>query len=158
MKRRRRQAGFTLLEVIVATLLMGLAVAGLMGAMTQSARNAARVVNHDRAALLAKRKMDELLSMSTWPRNVVMQGQFDEAQVGVPAGWRARVTFPERPPNAFPGVPVLQRVELEIWWQEGEQRRSMPLSAYRRATLVNEDMQYLPPAPPPGSVPPPVLP
>jgi general secretion pathway protein I len=149
---RRGRSGFTLLEVMVATLIAGVAIAALIGAMTQSSRNAMRVVDHDRGALLARRKMDELLAITVWPRGVVLQGQFDAQQTGVESGWSARAVFPERPPSASPGVPALQRVELEVWWKQGEDRRTIRLNAYRRVVLENDDMPLLPQPVQPGGV------
>ena len=53
--------GFTLLEMMVATLIMGIAVVGLLSGISAATRNAARVGDADRAVLLARTKMDELL-------------------------------------------------------------------------------------------------
>ena len=38
-----RRSGFTLLEVMVATLIMGIAVVGLIVGLTQSVKNASRL-------------------------------------------------------------------------------------------------------------------
>src|ERR1700730_13512709 len=59
--RRASQQGVTPLEVLVATLIMGIAVAGVLGGLSASARNAARLTQYDRATLLARAKMNELL-------------------------------------------------------------------------------------------------
>ncbi len=53
--------GFTLLEVMVASLIMGIAVAGVLSGLAGAARNASRLTDYDRATLVAKQKMDELL-------------------------------------------------------------------------------------------------
>ncbi len=53
--------GFTLLEMLVATAIMGIAVVALLANISTSMQNASRLTDYDRAALLAKRKMDELL-------------------------------------------------------------------------------------------------
>ncbi len=56
-----KSRGFTLLEMLVATLIMGIAVVALLSNISTSLRHASRVTDNDRAALAAKRKMDELL-------------------------------------------------------------------------------------------------
>ena len=56
----KRNRGFTLLEVMVATTIMAIAVVGLLSSLSASLRNAARLTDNDRSALLARRKMDEL--------------------------------------------------------------------------------------------------
>src|ERR1700732_4798184 len=56
-----REKGFTLIEVLVAAAIMGIAVAGILGGLSTAARNASKLTQMDRAALLARQKMDEIL-------------------------------------------------------------------------------------------------
>ena len=58
----RFRRGFTLLEVMVATTIMGIAVVTLLSALSTSVRNATRLTDYDRAVLLARAKMDALLA------------------------------------------------------------------------------------------------
>lgn len=136
------QRGFTLLEMLVATLIMGIAVIGLMAEITASMRNASRVTNRDRAALLARSKMDELLLTPDFPLDTPVQGDFNRSMTGgVPGGWRARLTRFEMPPNPAPGQQSLDRMSLEIWWMAGGERRTFALSGYRAHVLRAEDLQ-----------------
>jgi prepilin-type N-terminal cleavage/methylation domain-containing protein len=132
----RQQRGFTLLEALVATMIMGVAVAGILDALAASSRNVARLTQADRAVLLARTKMDELLVDDGLPRKTFLDGQFTAAQAGaMNAGWRARVTPIESAPQATDLNWVIDRIELEIWWMDGATRRSFSLEGYRRALL-----------------------
>ena len=136
---RHRKSGFTLLEVLVATLIMSIAVVGLLSALSTSLINAARLTGYDRAALLARRKMDEILITARLPKNTLLEGQFDPALVsGIQAGWKARVTPFEMPPGAGPGMAILERVELQIWWrhQEGDNPKTFVLETFRRVVIL----------------------
>src|ERR1700693_775512 len=100
MKKKSPQCGFTLLEMLVATLIMGIAVIGLMSEITASMRNASRVTNRDRAALLARSKMDELLLEPQLQVDSPVEGPLDPSLTGgVEGGWRARLTRFEMPPS-----------------------------------------------------------
>lgn len=138
MKRR----GFTLLEMLVATAIMGIATVGLLAALSTSLRNAARLTEADRVALLARRQMDALLLDPALPRFVVFGGEFDRAlSGGIPAGWRARLTPFEAPAGAGPGAAALERLELEIWWEPTPQkRRTFRLEGYRRGAVHPDDV------------------
>jgi general secretion pathway protein I len=137
-----KQRGFTLLEMLVATLIMGIAVIGLMSEITASMRNATRVTNRDRAALLARSKMDELLLDPLFPLDTPVQGAFDPSLTGgAEGGWRARLTRFEMPPVAAPGQQSLDRISLEIWWTAGGERRTFALSGYRAHMLRREELQ-----------------
>jgi len=139
--------GFTLLEMLVASLVMGVAVVGLLSGIDTSVRNAARLTDHDRAAMLARAKMDELLVDRKLPLNQVLNGAFDPSLTGgAQGGWRARATLYERPPGTGPGMPVTERVELEIWWETPSGNRSYRLTAYRAGELRMDDALNLPQA------------
>lgn len=131
------QRGFTLLEVLVATVIMGLAVAGLIAGLSQSVRNASRLTDYDRAAMLARTKMNELLLDVNLPFDGTVEGRFDPTQSGgVPFGWRAALRPFDAPPNAGPGTEILQRVALELWWEPSAgTRRTTQIESYRRAYI-----------------------
>ena len=133
--------GFTLLEMIVATTIMGVAIAGLMSGISSTTRNAARLRDYDRVVQLARLRMNSLLADPRVSRNVPQEGVFDPALTGgLDSGWRAQVTVVEKSSlMPAPGEYVLDRIQLEIWWMSGGQRRTFPLDSYRRRTLRQED-------------------
>ncbi|MBC8167554.1 MAG: type II secretion system minor pseudopilin GspI [Bryobacteraceae bacterium] len=140
MNARRR--GFTLLEVLVATTIMAIAVGGVLSALSSSMRNASRLSDYDRAAMFARRKMDELLVDQRLPKAVALEGRWDPAMTnGRLTGWRARVMPWEMTPDAAAEAAILERVELEVWWQEGDRRRTFSLEAYRRGILKAADIE-----------------
>ncbi len=125
--------GFTLLEVLVATLIMAIAVTGLLSALSTSLRTASRLTDYDRAVLLGRQKMDELLIADKLPKLTPFEGTWDQSVTGgAEMGWRARLSPFEKPPNAAPGTTFLERIQLEIWWMNGDQRRTFSLEGFRR--------------------------
>ena len=133
--------GFTLREVLVATLIMAIAVTGLLSALSTSLRSAARLTEYDRAALLAHQKMDELLLATRLQKIAIIEGTWAPELTGdMQIGWRARITPFEAPPGAGVGTPFLERVELEIWWMNGEQRKTFALEGFRRAVMTADDV------------------
>lgn len=135
--------GFTLLEVLVATLVMGIAISGILSGLAGATRNASRLTDYDRATLLARQKMDQLLVDRTAPRNQDLSGEFDPALTGKErTGWRARIAPFEAPPGGGPGVVGIDRVELEIWWMDGATRHSFSLEGFRRNRLQAGDRTF----------------
>ncbi len=124
--------GFTLLEMIVATTIMAVAIVGLLEGLSGSTHNAARLQDYDRAVELGRERMNELMLDLTLPRNTQVTGTFDPSVTGgLEAGWRAHLSTFEYPPEVRPGESVLDRVQLEVWWKSGSAIRTFTLEAYR---------------------------
>jgi len=137
----RTRHGFTLLEMMVATVILAVAIVGLLSGITGALRNAARLTEYDRAVQLARLRMNELVVDERLPRDVVVDGEFDRDQTGgLEAGWRARLANFEMPPAKAPGQIALDRIELEVWWLSGTQRRTFTLDAYRPHVLRPQDL------------------
>jgi general secretion pathway protein I len=128
--------GFSLLEVLVATVVMGIAVTGLIVGLSQSVKNASRLADYDRAAMLARTKMNDLLLDVNLPFDGSVQGTFDGSEAPVPSGWVAVVKPFDVPPNAGPGTVILQQIALQIWWQPpAGTRRNLQVEGYRRSRI-----------------------
>jgi len=126
--------GFTLLEMIVATTVMAIAVVGLLSGIAGAARNAAKLRDYERVVQLARMQMDFLLADRTVPAGGPARSTPRETG-GLEAGWQSRVTPSQMPPNVQPGQPVLDRIELEIWWTRADVRRTFTLDAFRTRFL-----------------------
>ena len=120
---------------------MAVAIVGLVSLLSTTLRNAARLTDYDRATILAKRKMDELLVTRQIPRGVAIQGSWTEQSTGsIPVAWRAVVRPFDVPPGAVPGAPVLDRIELTVYWHDGADReRTFSLEGFRRGILSPGD-------------------
>ena len=79
--------GFTLLEVLVATTIMAVAVVTLLGGISASMRNASRLTGYDQAVMRARSKMDELIVNHRVPSGAELEEKYDDT-----SGWHARIT------------------------------------------------------------------
>ena len=133
--------GFTLLEMVVATLIMAIAVVGLLSGISGATRNAARLREYDRAVQLARLRMNDLLMDYLMPRDTLVSGAFDPAVTGgIESGWRARLANFEMPPAPAPGQLALDRIELEVWWTSGKDHHTLTLDAFRSRVLKPGDV------------------
>ena len=132
-----KRAGFTLLEVLVATVIMGIAVTGLIVGLSQAVKNASRLADYDRAVMLARTRVNELLLDVALPLDGAVEGRFDPSQSGgIESGWRAVLKPFEALPDSGPGAVILQQVALQIWWQPPSgTRRVIQLESYRPAQI-----------------------
>jgi hypothetical protein len=127
--------------MIVATMIMAIAVVGLLNGISGATRNAARVRDYDRIVQLARLRMNDLLLDPTIASGGNLSGRFNpEAAGGLEAGWQARTSVFEMPPNPAANQAALERVELQIWWMSGPQRRTFNLEAFRERILRPADL------------------
>jgi general secretion pathway protein I len=124
--KRSSQRGFTLLEILVATTIMAIAVVGLLSNLSTSMRTASHITDADRAAQMARNKMEDLLVDINLPYQGTLEGTFDPN-----SGWTAQIGPFEGPPNYQPGATILQRIALVVWWRSGGNLRQFPVEAYR---------------------------
>ena len=130
--RTLKRRGFTLLEVLVASTIMAIAVGTIFAALSTSLRTASRVTERDQAALQAQRILNDLLANTTLPRGQQLQVQLNAAQYGMEADWRALVS----PMESGPGGWVVDRVALELIWRGGGGKPgSIQLDGYRTARM-----------------------
>jgi len=137
----KRERGFTLLEMIVSTLIMSIAVVGMMSGLAGATRNAARLRDYERIAQAARLRMNELMVDTTFLPDAPVNGNFDpEKTGGLEAGWQARASnFETSPPPQHPPMPgetVLDRIQLDVWWINGSSRRTFTLETIRRRVVL----------------------
>jgi general secretion pathway protein I len=119
--------------MVVATLIMAIAVVGLLSSISGAARNAARLRDYDRVVQLGRLRMNDILADPTVP----LTGTFDTGLTGgMEAGWEAQIAPFEAPPVPGPGALTLDHVRLEIWWMASGQRRTFTIEGLRRRMLV----------------------
>lgn len=123
IRTHRAPSGFTLLEVLIAMVIVGTAVTSLMYLMSGSLSNLRRVESASTALQKAKRQMNQLLAQEL-PQMVFSSGD-TPAVYGNEAGqwndlgrWEASAR-PLRDGGSFaPGTRVVPvRVVMDVWWK-----------------------------------------
>jgi general secretion pathway protein I len=136
-----RTRGFTLLEMLVASTIMAVAIVGLFSGIGGAVRNAARLRDYDRATQLSRMKMNELLADQNMGMSAERNGLFDPSLTGgIDIQWQARLSTVEMPPTVSIGQPCLQRIQLQIAWTNGSQQRTFTLDSFRTHILKNGDL------------------
>ena len=133
-----RREGFSLIEMIVATAILATAIIGLLTLTSVSLSNAAVIREYDRASMLARAKMSELLEVSPLPLGEVMAGAFDES-----TRWEVRTEPFDIVPPAIVGRAMLVRVELTVVWVAREREKFIQLEGYRSMRIQPEHERFL---------------
>jgi general secretion pathway protein I len=121
----KSSAGFTLLEVLVATAILGIAVSALLGAFSGSLRNMARAEGYERALLLGREQLNRMLIEGPL-RPGFTRGRWDDS-----TRWEAEVERwdprgrKDRPRDAE--LPPVAVIRFTIFWKGGTGEKSVTL-------------------------------
>ncbi|MFC4161821.1 type IV pilus modification PilV family protein [Chitinimonas lacunae] len=153
---RRSAQGFTLMEVLVALVIMGIGLTAILVAYSGSMRLMQESQVNHAAAVLARSKLDEYL---TDPTMEVVDRENEERYNGILYGYRMTIEEVDLIDAALAKrveLPlVLDRVLVQVFWGEGEQAREYRLVAYRTRPQKNtppgtgNPQQPSPPSTPP---------
>ena len=147
MKARARQSGFTLLEVLIAAVLIGSVFVAVVSLMSQSLRNIDRMKPHEVAILHAREVMNrQLLSgelqpgsmAGQWPDGYQWHGDIAALDF-VAIGKTTRQPEPVPPPSSnstasiAPGMNTLFQVKVRVTWGDRDNARNYELQTMQWA-------------------------
>lgn len=118
--------GLSLLEAAAATLLLSVAVAGVLSSIAVSLSSARAVRDHERALGLARSAMEEVLATDPLPLGTTLRGSLGEW-----AEWEAVAQLDHRFQAGAHGT-QLARIQLRVRWRSDGRRHSMALESHRR--------------------------
>ena len=121
---RRREAGFTLLEVIIALAILGVTFALAMQLLATGVRSAKAAEDYTHAALLARQKMGEIVVKPSF------EGSADGGELGGGFRWVSEVQ-PLPQEEELPAL--LYRVWVRVAWPGRRGEKSLDLYTLRMA-------------------------
>ena len=113
---RKKNAGFTLLEIMITIAIVGIALVAIMRALAMSVDVCNKSRNISIATLLAKGKMAEVESRG-FPDAEEISGDFEEEYPGFK--WERSISEI--------GMEGLRKVVVRVLWQEGESEENVEL-------------------------------
>jgi len=129
---RVKQSGFTLLEVLVAMALIGIAFSAAFVAISGAGQLTQKSIVHESALILARAKLDEVLSSKDY---LLTDEGGEDHYAGQNFGYQIKV----RPVNISPidgiekyAMPfILEDVGIEVFWGPKGSQQSYRLSTLR---------------------------
>jgi general secretion pathway protein I len=122
------EAGFTLLEVMVAVAILAMVLVTLMGVKNRSMQDVMVADHITTATLLAKREMTEILQNKTSrPKESETEDKFEE-EVFRDYTWKKTIT-PLTIPTAG-GPIIITEIKVAVLWQEGNRQEQVELVSY----------------------------
>ncbi|WP_428261892.1 type IV pilus modification PilV family protein [Haliangium sp.] len=130
-RRHSHQAGFSLIEIIIAMAVSLIGLAGLMSLYTTNSKANQRVTRTVEATALAQRSLEELRSIPVAPPSPSYDGPTLETNFGIPVvdaplpdvvghantTFQRRVTIQPLAPTSAP-TPTLFRIRMVVRWSD----------------------------------------
>ncbi len=127
-----RQLGFTLLEVLVAMALIGIGFSAAFVAISGTRRLSEKSLAHESARILARAKLDEVLSS---PTNALADDGKEDRYAGQVYAFQVKVrpvSLPVPPGIDNDTLPfVLEDVAIDVYWGPAGDQQTYRLSTMR---------------------------
>jgi len=135
----RSQRGFTLIEVVVAAAIFGIATASLFALLSRSLANLRKIDDVRHYQLAAEDLMDRTLLLSRLPPGGSIEGTLDKP----PAKWIVKITpwIPAVLENKAPDA--IMKIDVEVRWDGQSGERNIKLETLKAAVLsyANDDFK-----------------
>ena len=134
--------GFTLIEVIVAVAILGIAGSALFSLFGRSIDNIRRMEELHSYQLAGEEVMNRVLLLGRVPADGEARGRFDRTG----ADWTVRIL--PWVPETFEGRPdqAIIRIEVEVAWDGRAGRRNLTLETVRPSLLSYDEVDEFGPA------------
>lgn len=129
MSSKKREQGFSLLEVLVAFMVLALTLTIIMQIFSGGLRNIGRSDDHTRAVLLAESRLTELAASSLEPKELSGEaGNFRWAGAITVAGDEL---LGGAAPVEVNNPVALYKIQVNVSWGEAEKARQVALNTLR---------------------------
>ncbi len=134
---RTKSKGFTLIEVVVATAILGIVLTVIIQLFAGGLRLARVSKEYTRAVNYANAKMEEITSRQTLEEGTT-EGEFDETY-----HWRVTMNkvnlLPvEKPWEVKPPIQLF-KIRVDVLWKPGSKERSAGVETYRTMKVQDDE-------------------
>ena len=142
MGRAGDRAGFTLIEVLTAMMILAIAMVTILQLFSGGLRSAAVAGEYTRAVFHAREKMAELLLYDEM-QDAALEGTFDDGY-----SWRAEIRYLNPEPVAAEDVGSVSEpkwpldlfdISVEVAWDAGLRERRFRIQTVHAAKKIEED-------------------
>ena len=130
----RDQCGFTLIEILVAVMILAISVVVILQLFSGGLKASRLSGDYTRAIFHAREKMDEIL-LQDQMMNEVLEGEFDDGYQ-----WRVDIQYIE-PDEEDKGKPVVDsfNIDVNINWFYGNKKKNFKISTIKIAKKIEEE-------------------
>ncbi len=155
----RLAAGFTLIEVLVAMTILGVAYAAILGAFSGSIKLLRQASEYQNAMLLARSKLDET---AIDPKLDIADQDAEEKYANISYAYKIEIRpIPLLEPALIETVQLpikLEEITVDVYWGKEGRERSYKLTSYKMSPADDAAATPAPPGTPPPTPPAPPLP